>query len=150
MRRPEELRPYAAGVHDRGCPELEIAPHVARRLEMQLPMVVAVVADGVALFGDPAYDRRPSLGVSPEDEERGFNAALFQSVEDRRSRQRIRTIVKGEGEPVARGRHAGDHSAKKGTVGVERAVNHRAGDRSAKRGLDDHATSSATCPRTER
>ena len=86
----------AGRVLDRLCAEGEIGAHVGRRLEMELSVKVAVIADRVSLVSDALYEIRPLLGVSPEDEERRANSPRFERVENERSRVGIRAVVKGQ------------------------------------------------------
>src|SRR5690348_16542577 len=81
------------------CPlaENDIALYVRRRLEVQLSVKVAVIADLVSLTQHAMNELGPALGVRSENEESGFDVVFCERVENARCRFRIRTIVKCEG-----------------------------------------------------
>src|SRR5262249_11585016 len=138
---------YVRGCFDRADPELEIVAHIARRLEVQLPMVVAVIADGVALGRHPADELGPALSVSAQHEEGGADAALGERVEDGRRRVGVRAVVEGEGHNATRPRHVGQRAAEKCAIAMKRAVHGAANHDDAECRAKDH-TPTATRPST--
>ena len=100
--------------------------------------------------GDARHQFRPSLGVPAEDEERRFDVARFERVENQRRRVRIGAVVEREGDrgstAVTRA-NSRNGTPEDRTVSVERAVRRAAYDGDADAELQDH-TPTATFPRT--
>src|SRR4051812_47252948 len=115
-------------------------------MHVQLPMVPAMIAYGVTLFGDAADDVRPFIGMPPEDEEGRLHVASLQRVEDARSRIGIGTIVEGQRDVPAWASDLRDRPSEDVAVRVIDAVNDR-GRRAANRQRRDHARM-RTPPRT--
>ena len=68
--RPEEPWALAACALYGRAAERNVFTNVARRAPDELPVMIAVVAEDVALGCSPFDDRRPALGVAAEHEER--------------------------------------------------------------------------------
>src|SRR5690242_5053097 len=96
VRRAKVRRAHAARVDNSLRSELQVISHIARRLEMQLAVIVAVIANRVALAGDAAHEIGPPLRVTSENEKRRLRAARREGVEYRRGRVGIRSIVESE------------------------------------------------------
>ncbi len=75
------------------APSIDVVANVARRTPDQLPMMIAVVADDVAVGCHALDDRRPAVGVSAEHEE-GRDARLRRLTRrGRRAWRRVGAVV---------------------------------------------------------
>ena len=148
MRRAEEPWVRRRRALDRRGAALEVIANVGRRLEVQLAVIVAVIADRVAFVGDARHEIGPLLGVSAENEERGLDSALAERVENQRRRVGVRARRRRSARPRrSRARKPRDGPTEDRTVAVKRAVRRAAEQRDADAEPKDH-TPTATFPRT--
>jgi hypothetical protein len=89
---------------------------------MQLPMVVAVIAERVLFGGDAARELGPAFHVASEQEERGGNVFGTQRVENPGSCLGIRAVIEGQRHATFPCGEATQCPAEHGAVPVERAV----------------------------
>src|SRR5438046_10372001 len=117
---------------------------------MELAMVISVIAHAMAFVGDASHQVGPALGMPAEDEERCSYPSCTERVQDSRGGFRVRTIVERQREQRLVSADVRNDATEERTIWIERTVRERANDGGAERGRNDHATSSATCPRPVR
>src|SRR5207237_4449441 len=68
--------------------------------EAEIGVGIGVIPDLVSLAIDPAQKRHVRVGVLADHEERCFDAARGERIEDRARPIRVRPVVEGEGDPM--------------------------------------------------
>src|SRR5262245_19033238 len=147
MRRTKKRRFHSRRTLDHRCPAREIVSDVRRRLEVQLAVEVAVIANRVAFIGDAFDQIRPALRVSSENEKGRLHPASAKRVENRRCRVGIGPVVEGERNSAAARRELANRAAEERTVTMEGAVRRAAEENGRGAEGEDH-TPTATFPRT--
>ncbi|OLB52495.1 MAG: hypothetical protein AUI08_00465 [Gemmatimonadetes bacterium 13_2_20CM_2_65_7] len=74
----------------------ELGPNPFRAHEVQLYMIVRVIADGMACPHYVHCDLREPADMITDHEERGRHALLRQRVKNRGRRPLVRTVIEGE------------------------------------------------------
>jgi hypothetical protein len=126
------------GSLDRALAQPQIALHVERRFEMQLPMKVSVIAELMALGHRAMHDVGPALSVSSKNEERCLNAELAERIENSRSCVGVWPIIERERNFALSRWQMSENRSEDFAVAVKRSVDDAARERQTDRRGEYH------------
>src|SRR5436853_7749615 len=104
----------------------------------------------MAFVGDASHQLGPARRVPTQHNKGGLHAARAQRIQNGRSGFGVGPVIERESERRLVSANVRNDMAEERTIWIQCTVREGDEDGGAKRGRNDHATSSSTCPSTER